>query len=232
MASGYGNIVQHWQVYGEAYIISQDDETATVRCSTYFHSIAWGYDVAGIGTASVNGQSSTSGRITFYAPSGATVNQHLVTKDVVITKQSSSFNITCIATAEIVGGYHNGTSSVSMTVSIPAKPAPQIKYYTISYDTVGGQGVIASQQKQHGVSIKLSSVKPTKSCHIFKGWATTPDGNVDYQPSSTYSADKQTVFYAVWVPIYEFKMNISKPATDMYVNIPASKNVKNILFNV
>lgn len=232
MASGYGNVVQRWQVYGEAYIVSQDDDTATVRCSTYFHSIAWGYDVSGIGTASVNGQSASSGRIVFYSPSGATVNQHLVTKDIVVTKQSSAFNITCVATAEIVGGYHNGTSSVNMTVTIPAKPAPQIKYYTISYDMVGGQGVIPSQQKQHGVSIKLSNVKPTKPCHTFKGWSTIPDGNVSYQPGSTYSTDKQTVFYAVWVPMYEFKINTPKSVTDMHVNIPYGKNIKNILFNV
>lgn len=232
MASGYGNVVQRWQVYGEAYIVSQTDTTATVRCDTYFHSIAWGYDVAGIGTATVNGQSVSSARVTCYAPSGATVNQHLITKDVVVNKRSSAFNVTCTAKVDIVGGYHNGTSTVNLTVSIPAKPAPQIQYYSVSYNTVGGQGAPDSQTKQQNVNITLSSVKPTKSCHRFQGWSTSPNGSVSYQPGATYSANASVVLYAVWVPIYDFKMNVSSTAKGVYVDIPSGLSIKNILFQV
>lgn len=125
MATAYGNVVQHWQCYMEAYVLSQTATQATVRCNCYFHSIAWGYDTAAIGVATVNGQSASTpsaagSRKTAYSPSGGTVNQLFITKDVTVNKNASGFNVYCSASMQLVGGYHNGTSSCGANVWVPA----------------------------------------------------------------------------------------------------------------
>ena len=121
----YGNTVQHWRVGIEYGITWQSDTQADVTCKTYFCSIAWGYDTAAIGTATVNGQSastpSASGsRKTAYSPSGGTVNQLFITKTVRVNKKASGFNVPVSGVMQLVGGYHNGTSSTSGNVWVPA----------------------------------------------------------------------------------------------------------------
>lgn len=123
MAVSYGNVVQHWQAICGAYIIATTDTTVTVRCDCYFHSIGWGYNVYGNGTATVNGQSANSGRVTCYSPTGGSVNQALVTKDVTVPRGNNDYNISCSAVTQLTGGYHNGTSSASVSVTIPAIPS-------------------------------------------------------------------------------------------------------------
>lgn len=193
MASGHGNVVQHWQVYGEAYIVSQNETTATVRCDTYFHSIGWGYNVNGNGTATVNGQSANSGQVRCYAPTGGTVNQHLVTKDVTVSKGRSAYNVGCQAVCQLTGGYHNGTSTVNLTVGIPA-----LRSSTVSYNANGGTGAPGAQTKWYGSILTLSSTRPTRTGYTFQGWSTSTDSSVEYQPGSQYGADANVTLYAVW----------------------------------
>lgn len=123
MATSYGNVVQHWQARCDAYIIATTDTTVTVRCDCYFHSIGWGYNIDGNGTATVNGQSAYSGTVRCYSPTSGTVNQALAVKDVVVARGNSDYNITCSAKVNITGGYHNGTSSASVSVTIPRIPS-------------------------------------------------------------------------------------------------------------
>ncbi len=83
----------------------------------------------------------------------------------------------------------NLTAKYYFTVS-PAK-------YTVTYNTNGGTSV-ASQTKTHGIPLTLSSVKPTKPDHLFLGWSTTSNGNVEYGAGSDFDIDKNTTLYAIW----------------------------------
>lgn len=116
----YGNTVQHWHVGIEYGITWQSDTQADVTCKTYFCSIAWGYETGAIGTATVNGESASSGRINAYSPRGGTVNQLFATKTVRVNKSASGFNVPVSGVMQLVGGYHNGTSSTSANVWVPA----------------------------------------------------------------------------------------------------------------
>lgn len=73
--------------------------------------------------------------------------------------------------------------------------------YTIKYNANGGSDAPSSQTKTHGESIKVSSQKPTRSGYEFDGWATSANGNVEYDPSENYTKDGDITLYAVWKPL-------------------------------
>lgn len=193
MAEAYGNVVQRWQAYINAYVVSEDNNRALVRCECYHHSIGWGYDVGGTGEAIVAGNGSGQRRVTFTSGSGQTRNQHIVNKDVWINKGHSGQNVYCQGIVRTTGGYHNGTSTAGVNVWVGAKPS-----YTISYNANGGSGAPGNQTKWYGENIILSSTKPTREGYTFQGWSTSNDSSVEYQPGATYSSNSGVTLYAVW----------------------------------
>ena len=74
----------------------------------------------------------------------------------------------------------------------------RINTFTVSYNANGGTGAPASQTKQYGTALTLSSTVPTLSQYVFDGWATSPDGAVVYQPGDSYTTDADITLYAVW----------------------------------
>ena len=100
--------------------------------------------------------------------------------------------------------------------------------YTIAYHANGGSGAPASQAKTHGVSLTLSSTKPSRSAesltpytvtlnanggsvsasslsaartasYSFINWNTKSDGSgTTYQPGGTYTANASATLYAQW----------------------------------
>ena len=73
------------------------------------------------------------------------------------------------------------------------------KVYTVSYNANGGSGAPSSQNKDYGKSITLSSTAPTYTGRVFWGWSTSSTATTaSYQPGCTFSADGDTVLYAVW----------------------------------
>lgn len=79
--------------------------------------------------------------------------------------------------------------------------ASAVDTYTVSYNANGGTGAPGNQTKTHGVSLTLSSVKPTKDGYTFQGWSTTLNGSVQYNPGSAYSGNANLTLYAVWNPV-------------------------------
>lgn len=119
MADSWGGTagsLGRWQAYVNAWIISENDTQATIRCQAFFHSINWGFDVYGNGTAYVDGEGAYSGTVTMYAPYGETVTQLVATKDLTVTKGGSGRNVWCSATINVTGGYQNGSSSAGVNV--------------------------------------------------------------------------------------------------------------------
>ncbi|MBO5280596.1 MAG: InlB B-repeat-containing protein [Clostridia bacterium] len=72
--------------------------------------------------------------------------------------------------------------------------------YSIFFDPNGGAGTNA-QSKTHGVDLKLSTIIPERTGHMFLGWSTSPTGAVEYAPGDTYSKNASVTFYAVWEAI-------------------------------
>ncbi len=75
-----------------------------------------------------------------------------------------------------------------------------VKTYTISYNANGGTGAPSNQTKTHGISLTLSSTKPTRSGYTFLGWSTSSSTtSASYQPGGSYTSDFSITLYAVWI---------------------------------
>ena len=71
--------------------------------------------------------------------------------------------------------------------------------YTISYNANGGSGAPASQIKNHGTAITLSTTIPTRTDYIFLGWSTSSNAtSAIYKAGATYSAEGNQTLYAIW----------------------------------
>jgi len=80
--------------------------------------------------------------------------------------------------------------------------------YTVKYNANGGTGAPSNQTKTHGVTLTLSSTKPTRASMIedgvtttytFKGWATSSTATtVSYTAGAKYTANASVTLYAVW----------------------------------
>ena len=71
--------------------------------------------------------------------------------------------------------------------------------YTISYHANGGTGAPADQTKTYGVTLTLSSKKPTRTGYIFQGWALSANATtVKYAAGASYTENAGATLYAVW----------------------------------
>ena len=73
--------------------------------------------------------------------------------------------------------------------------------YTISYSANGGSGAPSSQTKTHGVTLTLSSTKPTRTGYSFLGWSTSSTAtSASYSAGGSFTTNANTTLYAVWSP--------------------------------
>ena len=78
--------------------------------------------------------------------------------------------------------------------------------YKVTYNANGGTGAPSAQTKTHGVTLTLSSTKPTRTNYIFKGWATSASATTaTYSAGGSYTANSAVTLYAVW------ELGYSKP---------------------
>ena len=71
--------------------------------------------------------------------------------------------------------------------------------YTIKYDANGGSGAPGNQTKTYGVTLILSSTKPTRTNYIFKGWGTSTSATtVSYASGASYTTNAAITLYAIW----------------------------------
>lgn len=75
--------------------------------------------------------------------------------------------------------------------------------YTVSYNANGGSGAPGNQTKTYGVTLKLSTTKPTRTKYNFKGWGTSAGStSVAYASGASYTANASITLYAVWELAY------------------------------
>lgn len=193
MATVYGNTVQHWRAKIVADTTSTTNTQVTVRTRVYFCSIEWGYDVAAKAKAEVGSYSSGDKIFNAYSATGASVETLVATCTHTYNRSTSTQNITCKGTVQITGGYHNGTSTNSTTISVPA-----LASYKVTYNANGGSGAPSTQTKYYGKTLTLSSTKPTRTGYTFQGWSTSSTGSVEYNAGGSYTGNKAITLYAVW----------------------------------
>lgn len=75
--------------------------------------------------------------------------------------------------------------------------------YTVTYNANGGSGAPSNQTKTYGVTLKLSSTKPTRTNYNFLGWGTSAASTtVSYAPGANYTGNSAITLYAIWELAY------------------------------
>ena len=197
----YGGTTNHWRAY-MTYATSSTDTTYSVAVSAAgMQSVAWGFSISsGIHVVlSATNADSTSSTWDggFSSPSGATTSKSFGSRTFRWNRGKSAATKTVKITVTNSSGYMNGTSSKSISVTVPALPS-----YAVTFNANGGSGAPSSQTKWHGESLTLSSTMPTRTGYTFQGWATSSTASsVSYSAGATYTANEGATLYAVWEAI-------------------------------
>lgn len=120
MASAYGQRVQNWRSRVVTDVTQEDATTITVRTRAYWCSVAYGFSVYGYGTASTGSYNSARTQFVAQSATGETKEQLVCSVEHKYNKTASKQNITCKSKIEITGGFQNGTSTATVTHTIPA----------------------------------------------------------------------------------------------------------------
>lgn len=126
----------------------------------------------------------------------------LTISNTVPIKSGSTFKGWALSKAEADAGtwYYQPGATCGANKDLTLYAVWTSQSYTLSYNANGGTGAPASQTKQHGVDITISSTKPTRAGYTFKGWASSAtSATVVYNPGDTYIANVSFTLYAVWV---------------------------------
>lgn len=107
----------------------------------------------------------------------------------------SNFTLGSTAYAQYTGS-QTYRSSISGSTKIATAPRPT---YTVKYNANGGSGAPSSQTKKYGITLKLSSSKPTRTGYSFQGWGTSSsDTSVNYAAGANYTSNANITLYAIW----------------------------------
>ena len=145
-------------------------------------------------SAVINGDTVASGN---YDINGKTGSYTIAsgTKEVAKATSAKSIPFSCSMAFNLTwSGVYGGTKSASGSLSIPA-----ITSHTLTYNANGGTGAPGKQTKWYGSTIKISTVKPTRTGYTFQGWGLSADTTtIRYNPGDTFGSDTDTTLYAVW----------------------------------
>ena len=151
----------------------------------------------------------------FYIKMGTDKSTYTVTKITssgVTKSKSKTFTLGNDGTLKValsVGGSLPGTSYAitggnTATASLSGAKAT----YAVKYNANGGTGAPSAQTKTYGVTLKLSTTKPTRASvtnddvtinYTFKGWATTNTATTaKYAAGASYTTNAAVTLYAVW----------------------------------
>lgn len=71
--------------------------------------------------------------------------------------------------------------------------------FTVTYNANGGTDGPSKQTKTYGVTLTLSTSKPTRTNYTFKGWSTSASSTtVSYNAGGSYTNNANATLYAVW----------------------------------
>lgn len=194
----YGTQVYHWRSYGNwtTYISGKN---FVVTLTVGMGSIAWGYDFGVIANANIDG-TTNSVRSDFYSARGATVDKNMLTISKTFTRGHSDVNKSLSWSIVNGSGYHNGTSTGSGTVTVPA-----VASHTVTFDDNGGSEGPKSITKWEYENLTIPSTIPTRKNYKFLGWSrNSSSASAEYEADKSYDGtkDENYTLYAVWKIMY------------------------------
>ncbi len=75
----------------------------------------------------------------------------------------------------------------------------QANTYTVTYNANGGSDAPTAQTKTHGVTLTLSTIKPTRAGYTFKQWNTASNGSgTGIAAGGAYTLENNRTLYAIW----------------------------------
>ena len=102
-------------------------------------------------------------------------------------------------TADVTAGTYQLFTASGTSASTTLYACWTAQTYTISYNANGGSGAPGPQTKTHGVTLTLSSTKPTRDGYEFLGWATLSTAtSATYSAGGSYTTNAAATLYAVW----------------------------------
>lgn len=93
--------------------------------------------------------------------------------------------------------YSGETMPATMSYTLKAEWIKET--YTIKYDANGGKNAPEAQVKTFDLTLKLSTVKPTRAGYTFMGWSSYSNSTTAYYVAGgNYTENSNKTLYAVW----------------------------------
>lgn len=122
----------------------------------------------------------------------------LILTSTIPTRYGYTFKGWATSSSATTAAYQAG-GSYTANESVTLYAVWEINTYTVSFDANGGSNAPNPQKKTHGQNLILTVAIPTRTNHVFLGWATdSTSKSVAYAPSATYTAEEDVTLYAVW----------------------------------
>jgi uncharacterized repeat protein (TIGR02543 family) len=100
--------------------------------------------------------------------------------------------------------YYSAGGSCGKNENLTLYAVWKIITYAVKFDANGGTGAPGNQTKTYGVTLKLSSTKPTRANYDFLGWSTSKTATTEaYSAGGNYTANSAATLYAVWKLAYK-----------------------------
>lgn len=107
------------------------------------------------------------------------------------------------ANADAGTAYYQAGGSCGKNENLTLYAVWQANTYSVTYNANGGTGAPAAQTKTYGVTLGLSSTKPTRTNYNFLGWATSASATkAQYAAGGNYTANSAVTLFAVWELAY------------------------------
>lgn len=103
--------------------------------------------------------------------------------------------------AESPTEYWLAGSTVEITGNLTLYAVWRLAKFTVKFDKNTNDVVTSipdSQEKVYGSDLVVSSMTPERKGWTFVGWADSADGEVKYQPGSSYTDETAVTLFAVW----------------------------------
>lgn len=222
MADIYGNTVQHWRSFG-ALSLKTTNTDATITLSGGWQSQGWGYSLNPVTARLDVGGTVKNASAAVSSATGETRKVTIANASKTIKRTHAAQNVTVKVAVTNNTGYHNGVSTATTTVTIPALPS-----YRIAYNSNGGGVAPAAQTKWYGESLILSSQVPSRDSYRFIGWALSASGQVAYKAGQSYTANAAATLYARWERVYSYPQAVTSliahRANDSRIDVEWSNN--------
>ena len=122
----------------------------------------------------------------------------LILTSTIPTRYGYTFKGWATSSSATTAAYQAG-GSYTANESVTLYAIWKINTYTVSFDANGGSNAPNPQKKTHGQNLILTVAIPTRTNHVFLGWATDSSAkSVAYAPGATYTAEEDVTLCAVW----------------------------------